>query len=399
VAELMSAAAAEVEAILPEVVELRRSIHREPELGLQTPKTIAKVRAALEGLPLEFREGASTTGVIAVLKGSGNKRTVLLRGDTDALPMTEDTGLPFASEINGAMHACGHDAHTAMLVGAAKLLCARRDELHGDVLFMFQPGEEGHHGARFMLEDGLLDPLPDAAFALHVMPNAGYGIVGSRPGPLLASADKLHITVRGRGGHASMPHNAIDPIPIACEIVTAIQTMVSRRVPVFDPVVITIGKITAGTTDNVIPGEAKLLGTIRCLSAARRADIKERLVELIDGISAAHGASASLEIETGFPVTVNNARAVEFGEAVVRDVLGNESWLHMEAPIMGAEDFSYVLEKVPGAFFFLGASHRGDDWENCCPLHSPQMIIDESVMARGVALHVGLAQRFLRDGF
>lgn len=390
---------AEAESILPEIVELRRSIHREPELGLQTPMTIAKVRAALEGLPLDYRQGPSTTGVVAVLKGASDERTVLLRGDTDALPMSENTGLPFASEIGGAMHACGHDAHTAMLVGAAKMLCARRDKLNGNVLFMFQPGEEGHHGARFMLEDGLLDPLPDAAFALHMMPNAEYGVVGSRAGPLLASADKLYITVSGRGGHASMPHNAIDPIPIACEIVMAIQSLVTRRAPIFDPVVVTIGKISAGTTDNVIPEEARLLGTIRCLSAERRTDVQRKLVELAQGIATAHGASATIKFETGFPVTINDAGAVEFGEMVVKEVLGNDGWLSMQAPIMGAEDFSYVLEKVPGAFFFLGASRQGEDWENCCPLHSPQMTIDESVMARGVAVHVALAERFLKEGF
>jgi hippurate hydrolase len=389
----------EAESILPEIVELRRSIHREPELGLQTPMTIAKVRAALEGLPLDYRQGPSTTGVVAVLKGASDERTVLLRGDTDALPMTEKTGLPFSSEIDGAMHACGHDAHTAMLVGAARVLCARRDKLNGNVLFMFQPGEEGHHGARFMLEDGLLDPLPDAAFALHMMPNAEYGVVGSRAGPLLASADKLHITVSGRGGHASMPHNAIDPIPIACEIVMAIHSLVTRRTPIFDPVVVTIGKISAGTTDNVIPEAARMLGTIRCLSVERRAEIQRQLIELAQGIAAAHGASATVEFETGFPVTINDATAVEFGEMVVKDVLGNDGWLSMQAPIMGAEDFSYVLEKVPGAFFFLGASRQGEDWENCCPLHSPQMTIDESVMARGVAVHVALAERFLNEGF
>jgi hippurate hydrolase len=395
----MISAMAEAESILPEIVELRRSIHREPELGLQTPMTIAKVRAALEGLPLDYRQGPSTTGVVAVLKGASDERTVLLRGDTDALPMTEKTGLPFSSEIDGAMHACGHDAHTAMLVGAARVLCARRDKLNGNVLFMFQPGEEGHHGARFMLEDGLLDPLPDAAFALHMMPNAEYGVVGSRAGPLLASADKLHITVSGRGGHASMPHNAIDPIPIACEIVMAIHSLVTRRTPIFDPVVVTIGKISAGTTDNVIPEAARMLGTIRCLSVERRAEIQRQLIELAQGIAAAHGASATVEFETGFPVTINDATAVEFGEMVVKDVLGNDGWLSMHAPIMGAEDFSYVLEKVPGAFFFLGASRQGEDWENCCPLHSPQMTIDESVMARGVAVHVALAERFLNEGF
>ncbi|MCE2829980.1 MAG: M20 family metallopeptidase, partial [Sphingomonadales bacterium] len=228
------------DAILPDLIELRRAIHREPELGLQNPKTLAKIKDALAGLPLEFREGPSTTGLLAVLKGPSNGRTVLLRGDMDALPLHEDTGLDFSSETAGAMHACGHDTHVAMLVGAAKMLCARKDELAGTVYFMFQPGEEGHHGARFMLDDGLIDPLPDAAFALHIMPNAPHGIFTGRAGPLLASSDVLSIKVKGAGGHASMPHDATDPIPVACEIVSAIQSMVTRKISVFDPAVITI---------------------------------------------------------------------------------------------------------------------------------------------------------------
>ena len=238
----------DAESLLPDLVTLRRDIHREPELGLQNPKTLAKIKAALAGLPLEFREGPSTTGLIAILRGPANGRTVLLRGDMDALPLDEDTGLDYGSTIDGAMHACGHDTHVAMLVGAAKMLCARRDELSGTVLFMFQPGEEGHHGARFMLDDGLIDPLPDAAFALHIMPNAPHGVFTGRAGALLASSDVLSITVKGAGGHASMPHDAIDPIPVACAIVSAIQTMVTRTVSVFDPAVVTIAKISAGTT-------------------------------------------------------------------------------------------------------------------------------------------------------
>ena len=231
---------AEAETLLDDLVDLRRAIHREPELGLQNPKTLAKIKDALSGLPLEFREGPSTTGLVAILRGGlagngGNARTVLLRGDMDALPLVEDTGLAFTSETSGAMHACGHDTHVAMLVGAAKLLCAARDRLPGTVMFMFQPGEEGHHGARFMLDDGLIDPLPDAAFALHIMPNAPHGVFAGRAGPLLASSDVLSITVKGAGGHASMPQDAIDPIPVACAIVTAIQTMVTRRISVFDP--------------------------------------------------------------------------------------------------------------------------------------------------------------------
>lgn len=199
------------EAVLPDMTALRRAIHAEPELGLSNPRTAEKIMAALAGLPLDIRTGPSTSGIIATLKGPANGRTVLLRGDTDALPMPEETGLDFSSTIPGAMHACGHDAHVAMLAGAARILCERRDSLAGSVMFMFQPGEEGHHGARYMLDDGLIDPLPDAAFALHIMPNAPWGVVAGRTGALLASNDKLRIVITGRGGHASMPHDALDP--------------------------------------------------------------------------------------------------------------------------------------------------------------------------------------------
>ena len=229
------------------MIALRRAIHAEPELGLMTPRTSAKVRAALAHLPLEWREGPSTSGMVAVLKGGvSSGRTVLLRGDMDALPMPEETGLPFASTVAGAMHACGHDAHTAMLAGAAEVLCARSATLKGEVQFMFQPGEEGFHGARFMLDDGLLDPLPDAAFALHVMPNAPHGLVAGRAGPLLAAADMIEIVVEGAGGHASMPHQTRDPVPVACEIVTALQTLVTRQFNAHDPVVVTIASIRRG---------------------------------------------------------------------------------------------------------------------------------------------------------
>jgi amidohydrolase len=389
----------DAESLLSDLVELRRAIHREPELGLQNPKTLAKIKAALAGLPLEFREGPSTTGLLAILRGPSNGRTVLLRGDMDALPLHEDTGLDFASETTGAMHACGHDTHVAMLVGAAKMLCARKEQLTGTVYFMFQPGEEGHHGARFMLDDGLLDPLPDAAFALHIMPNAPRGIFTGRAGPLLASSDVLSIRITGKGGHASMPHDAVDPIPVACEIVSAIQTMVTRKVSVFDPAVITIAKIEAGTTNNIIPETANLLGTIRTLSPRRRAMVAEELQRLAPGIAAAHGCEAQVHIEQGFPVTLCDDRAVRFGQEVVEATFGAESWKTLDAPIMGAEDFAYVLEKVPGAMFFLGASHEGDDWRQCCGLHSNRMVLDESVMARGAALHAAIAERFLADGF
>lgn len=389
----------EAKLLLADLISLRRAIHQEPEIGLKTPMTSAKVRAALENLPLEWREGGSTTGLVGILRGAGRGRTVLLRGDMDALPMAEETCLPFASRIEGTMHACGHDCHTAMLAGAARLLCAHKERLEGDVLFMFQPGEEGWHGARHMLDDGLIDPAPDAAFALHVMPNAPYGVFGGRAGPLLASADVINIEITGRGGHASMPHDALDPTPVACEIVTAIQTFVTRQVSAFDPAVVTITSIQAGATSNVIPDSAHMIGTMRTLSPSTRRAVQEGLSKLVVGIAAAHGATATIAFDQGFPVTVCDERAARFGARVIGELLGENAWRTMEAPIMGAEDFSYILENTPGAMFFLGAAREGEDWRQCCGLHSSRMMIDESVMARGAAVLAAVADEFLRDGF
>ncbi|MBA4088444.1 MAG: amidohydrolase [Novosphingobium sp.] len=382
------------------IVTLRRAIHAEPELGLHTPKTRDKVRAALAHLPLIWREGPSTTGLVATLKGgAGPGRRVLLRGDMDALPMTEETGLDFSSTIPGAMHACGHDTHTAMLAGAAELLCARADQLAGEVQFMFQPGEEGFHGARYMLDDGLIDPLPDAAFALHIMPNSPHGLVAGRAGPLLASADQFDIVVQGRGGHASMPHDALDPVPVACEIVTALQTVVTRKFPVSDPVVATVAKIEAGTAHNVIADRVAMRGTLRTLSAGNRARLHDALRLVVTNIAAAHGMTAEVTITPGFPVTVCDGRAVDLGEKVVRDLTGESGFHRLDAPIMGAEDFSYVLEKVPGAMFFLGVAHEGADWRSCCSIHSTRMMVDESVLPLGAAVLAGCAVRFLAEGF
>jgi hippurate hydrolase len=381
------------------IVVLRRAIHAEPEIGLHTPMTRDKVRAALAHLPLDWREGPSTTGLVAVLKGGGEGRRILLRGDMDALPMPEETGLPFASTIPGRMHACGHDAHVAMLAGAAELLCARRDSLAGEVLLMFQPGEEGYHGARFMLDDGLLDPLPDAAFALHIMPNAPHGLVAGRQGPLMAAADQLDIVVEGRGGHASMPHQTLDPVPVACEIVLALQALVTRRFDAADAVVVTITRMDAGTAHNVIADRVSLRGTMRTLSPEHRERLREAVEQLAMGIAAAHGLGAEVTVTPGFPVTICDGRAVDFGEAVTHELFGDAGFHRLPAPIMGAEDFAYVLEKVPGAMFFLGVAPEGADWGTCCGIHSPRMMIDESVMPRGAALLARLAERFLKDGF
>src|SRR5579863_933593 len=329
--------AAAGEAGLPTAIELRRAIHAEPELGLDLPKTTAKVKVALAGLPLEIREGPSTTGVMAVLRGPANGRTVLLRGDMDALPLTEDTGLSFTSLHEGAMHACGHDTHVAMLAGAARALCERRERLAGSVMFMFQPGEEGWHGARFMLEDGLIDPIPDAAFALHISPNMPRGVIASRGGPLLASSDKIRIRVKGQGGHASMPQDALDPIPIACEIVMALQSFATRRIAVSDPAVITIARIEAGTTDNIIPEFARLWGTLRTLSERQRETALDGIEQVASGIAAAHGAEAEVTFDRGFPVTVNDGRVVDLAQSVATRLFGQEGWISMTHPMMGAE--------------------------------------------------------------
>jgi amidohydrolase len=381
-------------AILDDTIQLRRRIHRHPELGLALPRTQATVLEALAGLPLDVRTGQRTTSVVARLAGARPGPTILLRADMDALPMAEETGLPFASEVAGAMHACGHDAHTAMLVGAARLLAARRESLAGNVVFMFQPGEEGYHGARVMLEEGLLDGTPPrtAAFALHVTHRLTAGAIAARPGPAMASGDTLQVVVLGRGGHASAPHDCLDPIPIACEIVQAFQTLVTRQVNVFDPAVVTVAKIEAGTTRNVIPDTASLLGTIRTVSEATRERVLEGVRRVAEGVAAAHGAEVAVELIRGYPVTVNDADFTGFVLDTARELLGSEAAHATSHPIMASEDFSYVLQRVRGAIANLSTRPANGP---AFPNHSPRMLLNESALAAGIAMHVAVALRFL----
>jgi hippurate hydrolase len=393
---------ADARALQPEITALRRAIHAEPELGLQCPLTMAKVRESLADLPLEWRKGPSTTGAVATLRGGkagASGPRVLLRGDMDALPMEEKTGLDFASTIPGRMHACGHDTHTAMLAAAARLLAARQETLAGTVDFMFQPGEEGHHGARFMLDDGLIDPLPDAAFALHIMPNAKYGVLAGRAGALMAAADQFTITVGGKGGHASMPHDCADPIPAAAAIVGALQSMVTRRFNATSAVVVTVTQIHTGTAYNVIPDDAVISGTIRTLSPDHREKAHRLLAQTAADTAHAYGVEAACVIEHGFPVTICDSRAAVLGAKVARAIGGSDGWHDLPAPIMGAEDFSYILEKVPGAMFFLGVAPAGEDWSACCAIHSPRMHVDESALPHGAAMLAGCAIEFIEHGF
>jgi amidohydrolase len=386
---------------LADAVDLRRRIHQQPELGLQLPTTQAAVLDALDGLPLAVTTGLTSSSVVAVLDGDEPGPTVLLRGDMDALPMPEDTGLEFASRVDGAMHACGHDAHVAMLAGAAKLLAARRSRLAGRVVFMFQPGEEGDDGAKHMLDEGLLATAAEGAeavsmaFAIHQSPTIPSGVIASKGSSLMASADTFRITVRGRGGHASMPHHTSDPIPIACEMVGAFQAMVTRRVDVFDPAVVTVARIQAGTTSNVIPETAELFGTVRTVSEKARDAVLADIEQVARGLAAAHGASAEISIVRGYPVTVNDVDAARFALDTAGALLGQRGAIEMPAPVMGAEDWSYVLQQVPGAMAFLGTRPKGVAPRDTAPNHSNRMVLDEDAMAVGIATYAGVAIRWL----
>ena len=375
----------------PRLVDLRRRIHQEPEIGLDTPATREKVLEALAGLDLEISLHARTSGIVATLKGARAGRRVLLRGDMDALPMPEDTGLPFASQIEGRMHACGHDAHTAMLVGAAHLLAERAETLAGQVVFMFQPGEETYGGAEVMLSEGL--PRCDGAFAIHVAPQIPTGKVATKPGPMMASFDDFEIEVRGRGGHASMPSDCLDPVPIACEIVQALQSFVTRQIPATDPGVLTVAQIHAGTTNNVIAESARLSGTMRALSDRTRALLIDGITRVARGIAEAHRAEARVDIQGGYPVVVNDTDFEAFSREVVGDLLGNGAVVPLPAPIMGAEDFAYVLNRTPGAMVLLGV--RPQHADDPAPCHSSHMTLDEDAIALGAALHASIASRFL----
>jgi amidohydrolase len=388
-------------------IALRRALHERPELGNDLPVTRELVLEALDGLPLDITLHESTSGIGALLTGGRPGPTVLLRGDMDALPLHEDTGLDFTSRREGSMHACGHDTHTAMLTGAAKLLAARQADIPGRVLFMFQPGEEGFHGARFMLDEGLLDvpaladgtPSPvTGAFALHITSTLPTGWVATRGGPCMAAADRFLIRVHGAGGHASEPFRTIDPIPIACEIVQALQTMITRRVDVFDPAVVTVGRIEAGTTNNIIPHFADIEGTIRTVSEATRQSVHDHLRRVAALIAEAHGATADPEVILGYPVTSNHEQFTEFTLDVANDVLGEGRVHRLTNPIMGAEDFSYVLQRVPGTMMFLGGTGDGRDPRTAAANHSNLVVFDEAAMPTGIELYAQMALRHLGLG-
>lgn len=390
--------------LLDDARTVRRDLHRWPEVGLDLPKTKDRVLEALDGLPLDITLHTTTSGIAALLTGDKPGPTVMLRGDMDALPMPEDTGLEYASKVDNVMHACGHDTHVAMLTGAARMLSERKSSIPGRVLFMFQPGEEGYGGAEYMLDEGLLNvpPLADgtpspvsAAYAIHITSSMPAGMIGTKGGSVMASSDTFDITITGKGGHASEPFRTFDPVPVACEVVQAIQAMVTRRFDIFDPTVVTVTRLIAGTAYNVIPEAARIQGTIRAISAKTRSSVHESIQRVADGVASAHGCNAETSVNLGYPVTVNDPPSADFALDVAESIVGDKLIARMPNPVMGAEDFSYVLEKLPGAMVFLGGTPHNKDPRTAAPNHSNRVMFEEDAMTTGMALYSSLALRTL----
>jgi amidohydrolase len=378
------------------VVSLRREIHAHPELGNLEQRTPALIVDTLTDLGLEIEERVGGTGVVAVLRGGHPGPTLALRADMDALPIDEEGERPFRSTVPGVMHACGHDGHVAMLVGAVRVLHGLREHLHGNVKFLFQPAEETYGGASEMIAAGCLrtDPPVDAVFGLHLWPLAPSGQLWIRDGAIMASSDVVRIVIKGRGGHASEPHQAIDPVPIAAQVITNLQTLVTRRFDARTPLVVTITYLQAGSAFNVIPSETVLGGTIRTVDAALRAALPAEIEHLVHHTAAALGGAAEVAYVQGSGVVVNDAGFTNFVRRSVRSVRGQDSVFDMPHPVMGAEDFGLYAEQVPGAFAFLGARPAHQE---AYPCHHPRFDLDEAALPVGVEVLTTVALGFLRE--
>ena len=385
----------DAQAMQGDLVALRRTLHGEPEVGLELPRTQEKVLAALQGLPLEITTGSGSSSVTGVLRGGGAGPNVLLRGDMDALPVQEKTPLDYRSRIDDAMHACGHDLHTTMLVGAARLLAQHRDRLRGNVVFMFQPGEEGWDGANVMVGEGVLDAAGervDAAYGMHVFSSlVPQGRFVTRAGTMLSASDELHVTVRGAGGHGSSPHHARDPVTAVSEMITSLQTMVTRRFDVFDPVIVSVGSLHAGAAANVIPDTATFEATVRTFSAEARERVAESAPALLRGVAAAHGVDVDVDYAPGYPPTVTDAAETAFVADTIGELFGGERHETLVNPLSGSEDFSRVLDSVPGGFVGLGAVPTDLDPGRAPFNHSPRAQYDDAVLADGATLYAELA--------
>ncbi len=389
----------QAQSMLPELQSLRRKLHQIPEFGLELPNTLKVILDEVSGLG-DITLGKSITSAVLHIKGDLPGPTVLLRADMDALAVVEDTGLPYAS-TNGFMHACGHDLHMAMGVGAAKILASRKSELKGEVIIFFQPGEEGHHGADVMIEQDALmvsGSKPIRAYGLHVFSSYPLGMMGSRSGPLMASAGDLLVTVTGSGGHGSMPWLSKDPISVLNEIMSSLQTMVTKRFSAFDPVIVNIGWVRAGdtATTNVIPETASFGATVRVFSEENATKLKQYTQELVDSIASGFGLTATVEFTRATKVLMNDAQAISSVEKVTSEIFGAGRYINLPTPIAGGEDFASIVSEVPGAFVFMGACPPGTDHTTAATNHSNKAVFDDSVLGDGAALLASLAVDALR---
>lgn len=386
-----------VERAVPIATRLRHEIHAHPELAFEEVETAHRVAAHLATLPgLEIQTGVARTGIVATLNANRAGPTVALRAELDALPIQEQSGLPYKSKIPNRMHACGHDGHTACLVGAAIVLSQFADELPGCIRFIWQPAEEGRAGGAVMLEEGILEnPKVDAAFAMHGWPYMSLGDIGIRAGATMASADFFDITVHGVGAHAAYPHRSVDPIYVGVQIVNAVQAIAARGVDPLDAVVVSITEFHAGTANNIIPGSARLTGTLRTLREPVRAMVLERFEAIVRQTAAAHGAKVDIERGRGYPVLVNDGASSDFVERVARDTFG-DARVHSEIPAcMGGEDFAFFAQHVPAAFWRLGVATRPADEQST--LHQPTFDFPDAAIGTAIRMHCEIAMRFLRE--
>lgn len=376
-----------------EVVRLRREIHSHPELAFEEIKTSSLVAETLKKAGIEAQTGVAKTGVLGFIRSGKPGKTIALRADMDALPIKEATGLPFASQNDGKMHACGHDAHTSIALGAAMILNEIRSELNGEVRFLFQPSEERNPGgAPFMIEAGALDGV-DEIYGLHVYAQSDAGTVGFRAGEMMASADELYITIKGKSGHGARPHHAVDPIVTSAQVIMALQTLVSRNLDPFAHGVITIGSIHGGFAPNIIPNEVKLIGTLRSMSKEWREFAHHRIREIVEGITRSAGCEYDLHIDLGYPVLRNWEEQTVFAENCAKEFFGDAHVFQAER-LMGAEDFAYYLEKVPGTFYRLGI--RNEAQGITADIHNDKFTIDEEALRTGIAMQAYLAVKALQ---
>ncbi|MBI2899463.1 MAG: amidohydrolase [Planctomycetes bacterium] len=375
-----------------DLVRLRRDLHSHPEPGFQEKRTSAIVERTLRAAGIETKKLCGT-GVVGLVRGARPGPTLLIRADMDALPVTEENEVPYRSKVPGRMHACGHDGHTAMGLVAARQLQKRRGDLAGNVKFMFQPAEEGPGGALPMIDAGILkNPKVDAAFAIHLWNDLPVGKVGVRSGPVFAGADEFTMKVLGKGGHGAAPHQTVDPVVIAANIVTASQAIVSRRVDPVKTAVVTFGQIKGGTRFNIIPDDVTLNGTVRTFEEPLRRQIKRDLRQIASGVAASFGAGLDFDYDDGYPPTVNDPKMTALAAEAVRDVLGPAGAVEQEVT-MGAEDMSYVLQRVPGCYMVVGSMNRARGFTS--PHHSARFDFDEDALTVGVDVWLRLAARYL----